>query len=54
MLGKTSNTPNKKTFSQPLNMESENIVCKDGFCSIKNQKNNSKLDKDDVNFFDPI
>ena len=54
MLNKTSNTPNQKPFPQPLNIESENIVCKDGFCSIKNQKNNSKLDKDDVNFFDPV
>ena len=54
MLGKTSNTPNKETYSQSLKIENENIVCKDGFCSIKNQKNTPKLDNNDVNLFDPI
>ena len=49
----SSNNSNEKNFSQPLKIEKENIVCKDGFCSISNRNENSNL-KNDMNLFDPI
>ena len=54
MQSKSSNTSNQKTFSQPLNSEKENIICKDGFCSISNIQKTSKVNKDDMNLFDPV
>ena len=54
MDNNSSNTSNKKTFTQNLKFEQENIVCKDGFCSIPNHIETSTIDKDDVNLFDPI
>ena len=45
---------NKNTFSETANITKENIICKDGFCSLPNQKEITKKDKNDINFFDPI
>ena len=53
MLKKSSNNNNEKTFSETTNITKENIICKDGFCSLSNQRE-IKKDKNDVNFFDPI
>ena len=49
----SSNNSNEKNFSQPLKIEKENIVCKDGFCSISNPNQNNNI-KNDINLFDPI
>ena len=50
----SSHNSDEKTFSQPLKIDKENIICKDGFCSITNQNDNSTIDKSDINLFDPI
>ena len=54
MLKESSNHQNKNTYSETTNIAKENMVCKDGFCSLPNQKAISKQDSNDVNLFDPI
>ena len=54
MLKKSSNNLNKNTYTETNNIENENMVCKDGFCSLPNQKKISKQDTNDINLFDPI
>jgi len=54
MQNETSNTSNQSNYSQSLHIEKENIICKDGFCTIPNQNKSSRIDKDDMNLFDPI
>jgi hypothetical protein len=54
MLKESSNTQTKNTNSENINIEKETMICKDGFCSLPNQKEISKKDKNDINFFDPI
>ena len=51
---KSSNQSDQRSFSQPLKIEKENIICKDGFCSLPNQNKNSEINKNDINLFDPI
>lgn len=50
----SSNNSKEKNFSQPLKIEKENIVCKDGFCTIPNSDKNLKINKRNANLFDPI
>ena len=50
----SSNNPKKKGYSQSLKIEKENILCKDGFCSLPSQNKNSSAQKNKVNLFDPI
>ena len=54
MLDKTSNKQDKNSYTETTNIRKENIICKDGFCSLPNQKDISKHNKNDINFFDPI
>ena len=54
MHSNSSDSTNNKTYFQPLKNEKENIICKDGFCSISNPKETSKIDKNDKSLFDPI
>ncbi len=54
MLKDSSNHHNKNTFSKTTNISKEKIICKDGFCSLPNQKEISKQDPNDINLFDPI
>ena len=54
MLKESSNNHNKNSFSGDKNIEKEKIICKDGFCSLPNQKEIAKQDTNDLNFFDPI
>ncbi len=54
MLEESSNRHHKNTFSEIKNIEKEEMVCKDGFCSLPNQKEISKQDPNDINLFDPI
>ena len=53
MQSGSSNTSNEKTYLEPLKIEKENVICKDGFCSIPNHENTSRSDKE-MNLFDPI
>ena len=54
MLKESSNNQNKNTFSGTTNIAKEKIVCKDGFCTLPNQKEISKQDLKNINLFDPI
>ena len=48
----SSNNLKDDAFPQSLKIEKENIICKDGFCTLPNQ--NQKIIKNNVNLFDPI
>ena len=39
-------------FPKSLIIEKENIICKDGFCTLPNQ--NQNIIKKNVNLFEPI
>ena len=54
MLRESSDNLNEKTYSETTNFAKENIICKDGFCALPNQKDISKQDKNDMNLFDPV
>ena len=54
MLKKSSNNNNKNIFSETSSIAKEKMICKDGFCSLPNQKEISKQDTNDINLFDPI
>ena len=54
MLNESSNTHNKNIFSETTNIEEEKMICKDGFCSLPNQKEIPSKDNNDMNLFDPI
>ena len=54
MIKESSNKHNKNTYSETTNIANENIICKDGFCSLANQKEISKQDENNINLFDPI
>ena len=54
MLKESSNKNNKNIFSKTTSISKEKMICKDGFCSLPNQKETPKQDTNDINFFDPI
>ena len=54
MLKESSKNNNENTFPETTNMLKEEMICKDGFCSLPNQKEMSKQVKNDMNLFDPI
>ena len=54
MLKESSNNNNKNILSETSSIAKEKMICKDGFCSLPNQKDIPKIDSDDINFFDPI
>ena len=54
MLKEPSNNHNKNTLSKTTNIAKEKMICKDGFCSLPNQKEISKQDENNMNLFDPI
>ena len=54
MLKKSSNNHNENTYSETINISKEKMICKDGFCSLPNQKEISKQYTNDMNLFDPI
>tara|TARA_B100002019_G_C21028208_1_gene478261 strand:+ start:220 stop:384 length:165 start_codon:yes stop_codon:yes gene_type:complete len=54
MLEESSNNHNNNAFLETTNIAKEKMICKDGFCSLPNQKEISKKDKNDLNLFDPI
>ena len=54
MLEDTSNNHNKNIYAETANIANKKIICKDGFCSLPNQKEISQQIKNDINLFDPI
>ena len=54
MLKESSNNNNKNIFSESTSIAKEKMICKDGFCSLPNQKEISKQESNDINLFDPI
>ncbi|MBO8219702.1 hypothetical protein [Prochlorococcus marinus] len=54
MIKESSNNHNKNSYSETTNIANENIICKDGFCSLPNQKEIPKQAENNMNLFDPI
>ena len=54
MLKESSINQNKNTYSETSNSSKESMICKDGFCTLPNQKTISEKDKNDMNLFNPI
>ena len=54
MLKESSKKNNENKFSETTNVVKENVICKDGFCSLPNQDEIPKQDLKDINLFDPI
>ena len=54
MQSESSNISNEKDNFQTVKIEKEKVICKDGFCSIRNHNESSRIDKDDINLFDPV
>ena len=54
MLKESSNNHNKNSFSKTTSISKEKMICKDGFCSLPNQKKVTKQNTNDINLFDPI
>ncbi len=50
----SSNNSRENDFSKSLKIDKENIICKDGFCTLPNQNKNSSIRKNNLNLFDPI
>ena len=53
MLKESSKNSAENTFTETTNILKEEMICKDGFCSLPNQKEMSKV-TNDMNLFDPI
>ena len=50
----SSNNSKEKTYPPSLEIEKENIICKDGFCTLPVNKEISDMTKNNENLFDPI
>ena len=50
----STNNSKDDAFSQSLKIEKENIICKDGFCTLPSQDINQNTIENNVNLFDPI
>jgi len=50
----SSNNSKEKDFSHSLKIEKEKMTCKDGFCTLPSQNENTSIKKNQVNLFDPI
>ena len=54
MLKESRNNHDKNVLTETTNISKEKMICKDGFCSLPNQKEISKQNNNDMNLFDPI
>ena len=54
MFKESSKSNNENTLSETTNNVKKEMICKDGFCSLPNQKEMSKQVTNDMNLFDPI
>ena len=52
MQSECTNASNKKIFSQST--KKEDMICQDGFCTIPEKNKGTKINKDDLNLFDPV
>ena len=50
----SSSNSKEKIFSKSLKIEKENVICKDGFCTLPNQNEKPSLIENNLNLFDPI
>ena len=50
----SSDKTSEKSFSQSSHVKKENIICKDGFCSLPSKNENPRINKGNINLFDPI
>ena len=50
----SSNKSKGKTFSNSLNHEKDQIICKDGFCSLPELNEKPKIEQNKTYIFDPI
>tara|TARA_Y100000766_G_scaffold259238_1_gene248078 strand:+ start:53 stop:217 length:165 start_codon:yes stop_codon:yes gene_type:complete len=50
----SSKNSKEKIFSNSVKIEKSNIICKDGFCKLPDQNENSNINKNNMNVFDPI
>ena len=54
MLKESSKNNSDNKFSETTNIVKKEMICRDGFCSLPNQKEISKKEINDINLFDPI
>ena len=54
MIQESTNNHDDNKFSETTNIAKEKMICKDGFCSLPNQKEIQTQNTNDINFFDPI
>ena len=54
MLKESPKNNNDNKFSETTNKVKEEMICKDGFCSLPIQKEMSKPITNDMNLFDPV
>ena len=54
MIQESTNNHDDNKFSETTNIAKEKMICKDGFCSLPNQKEIQTKNTNDINFFDPI
>ena len=54
MLKNSSDNNNKNKYSETTTIAKEKMICKDGFCSLPNQKEITKQDANNINLFDPV
>ena len=50
----SSNNSKEKNLSQSLKIKKENVICKNGFCTLTNQSENPSIIENNANLFDPI
>ena len=51
-----NSSPDSKSeeLSNTLELQNEEMTCKDGFCFIPNQNNKNQINSKDINIFDPV
>ena len=55
MKAEDSIKTNKKNYSETVKIEKNNVICKDGFCTIPNVEGNSNIQNPiNDNLFEPI
>jgi len=50
----SSHNSNERVFAQDNKIKKDNMICKDGFCSLPNHNEARIQNRGDENFFDPI
>ena len=50
----SSNNSNKKDLSKSMKIKKEDIICKDGFCTLPSKRQNTTMIENNLNLFDPV